>query len=123
MMKTRMDYLSERQDILSQNIANVDTPGYRPKDLQNLDFENMAMTEAHRLKMRATSPSHMQPKERAPDFRMKDQKHTFETRPTENQVVVEEQMMKVAETKLDYETTTNLYKKMSSMFKTAIGNN
>lgn len=122
MMKTRMDYLGERQDVLSQNVANVDTPRYRPKDLKELDFENMAMSESRRLKLRATSPSHTQPKERVDDFRVERQKKTYETTPMKNEVVIEEQLMKMAETKLQYETTTNLYKKMSDMFKTAIGN-
>ena len=122
MMKTRMGYLGERQDVLSQNIANVDTPRYKPKDLKELDFENLAMTEAHRLKLRATSPGHTQPKEHPIDFRSERQKKTYEMTPMKNEVVIEEQMMKMAETKMQYETTTNLYKKMSEMFKTAIGN-
>ena len=122
MMKTRMGYLGERQDVLSQNIANVDTPRYKPKDLKPLDFENMAMTEAHRLKLRATSPGHNQPKEHPVDFRVERQKKTYEMTPMKNEVVIEEQMMKMAETKMQYETTTNLYKKMSELFKTAIGN-
>lgn len=124
MMKARMAHLSERQDVLSQNIANVDTPGYRPKDLKELDFENMAMVEARRLKLRATNPHHQQPRDAMAygDFRQEKQKHTYEINPTKNAVVVEEQMMKVAETKLQYEATANLYKKMSDMFKVAIGN-
>lgn len=121
MMKTKMAYLSERQDVLSQNIANADTPGYKPKDLKELEFRNMVAVEAHRLQLRATSPSHQKPKERADDFRSEEQRKTYEMSPMKNKVVIEEQMMKVAETKLQYDMTTNLYKKMSDMFKTAIG--
>lgn len=123
MMKTKMAHLSERQDVLAQNIANVDTPGYRPKDVKELDFKNMVDVESHRLQMRATDPSHQRPTERPPEFRTVRQKHNYETSPMENRVVVEEQMMKVAETKLQYDMTTNLYKKMSDMFKTALGTN
>lgn len=122
MMKTKMAYLSERQDVLAQNIANVDTPGYKPKDLKELDFHNMAMTEANRLKLRATDPSHQQPAKRVQDFRVEKMEETYGRTPVENEVSVEEQMMKVAETNLQYQTTTNLYKKMSDMFKVAIGN-
>lgn len=122
MMKTKMAYLSERQDVLSQNIANVDTPGYKPKDLQKLEFDNMVHLEARRLDLRATDPSHQKPVERAPDYRAEKMRKTYAMTPMKNQVVIEEQMMKVAETKLQYDMTTNLYKKMSDMFKTAIGN-
>ena len=34
----KMEYLSQRQNIISQNIANADTPGYQPKDLKPVDF-------------------------------------------------------------------------------------
>lgn len=122
MLKTKMGYLSERQDVLSQNIANIDTPGYRPKDLKELDFDRMVQVESHRLHLRATNPSHQGLKEKPFEYRTEKQKKTYETSPTKNQVVVEEQMMKVAETKLEYDTATNLYKKMAAMFKTAIGN-
>lgn len=121
-MKTKMSYLSERQDVLAQNIANVDTPGYRPRDLKKPDFESMAMVEAHRLQLRATHPNHREPIEKVKDFRAQEQRDTYEITPMRNQVVVEEQMMKVAETNLQYQATTNLYKKVANMFKTAIGN-
>lgn len=121
-MKTKMSYLSERQDVLAQNIANVDTPGYRPRDLKKPDFESMAMVEAHRLQLRAPHPNHREPIEKVKDFRAQEQRDTYEITPMRNQVVVEEQMMKVAETNLQYQATTNLYKKVANMFKTAIGN-
>lgn len=122
MMKTKMGYLSERQDVLSQNIANVDTPGYQARDLKKLEFENMAMMHANKLAMRATSAAHQQPDRQEPDYRAEKTRKTYEMSPTKNKVVIEEQMMKVAETSMQYQATTNLYKKMSEMFKTAIGN-
>lgn len=121
MLHTKMAHLSERQDVLSQNIANADTPGYKPKDLKKLEFDRMVQVEAHRLQMRATSPTHQQPREKPVDFRTEKMRDTYDTTPTKNSVVIEEQMMMVAETKLEYDKVTNMYKKMSDMFKTAIG--
>lgn len=34
LMGRRMAWLTQRQMVLSQNIANADTPGYKPKDLR-----------------------------------------------------------------------------------------
>ena len=34
----KMIYLDKRQGVLAQNIANADTPGYRPQDLTKVDF-------------------------------------------------------------------------------------
>lgn len=123
MLQTKMAHLSERQDVLSQNIANADTPGYKPKDLKKLEFDRMVQIEAHRLQLRATSPTHQKPKEKPVDFRTEKMRHTYDTTPTKNSVVIEEQMMMVAETKMEYDKVTNMYKKMSDMFKTAIGKN
>ena len=37
----KMGWLSERQTVLAQNIANSDTPGYKAKDLRLPDFSSM----------------------------------------------------------------------------------
>ena len=39
MLRERMSWLNARQDVLSQNVANADTPGYTARDLKPLDFE------------------------------------------------------------------------------------
>ena len=39
MLKERMGWLNQRQNVLSQNVANVDTPGYTARDLKPVDFE------------------------------------------------------------------------------------
>ena len=45
----------------------------------------------------------------------------YETAPAGNAVVLDEQMGKLAETQLDYELTTNLYRRQVGMLKTALG--
>ncbi len=123
MMSVKMGYLSERQDILSQNIANVDTPGYQARDLKELDFKRMAAMQSTKLKMRTNSHLHVNGFPKIPDdYRDEKMRKTYETTPVENNVVAEEQMAKVAETQMEYQMVTNLYKKTTSLFKTAIGN-
>lgn len=41
LMKGQMGWLNRRQEVLAQNVANSDTPGYKPRDLAPLDFEQM----------------------------------------------------------------------------------
>lgn len=123
MMQTKMGYLSERQDLLAKNIANVDTPGYKGRDMKELDFKRMAMVHSNKLKMRTTSALHSNSKPTIPDdYRDEKMRKTYETTPVENNIVLEEQMAKVAETQMQYQMTTNLYKKTTDLFKTAIGN-
>ena len=124
MMEVKMGYLAEKQDVLSQNVVNADTPGYKPKQLKELDFERMALAEARRLKLKASSGGKsLEGVKQSQDFRTQTQRKTYETTPVENAVSLEEQMAKVAQNQLEYTTVTNLYSKTSSMFKVAIGNN
>ncbi|TAE81235.1 MAG: flagellar basal body rod protein FlgB [Alphaproteobacteria bacterium] len=124
MMATKMAYLSEKQDVLAQNIANIDTPGYKAKQLHDLDFNRLAMAESRRLKMRAsTGGASMEGIRSTQNFRTEVQRKTYETTPVENSSTLEEQMAMVAHNKLEYATVTNLYSKTSSMFKTALGDN
>jgi flagellar basal-body rod protein FlgB len=122
MMALKMSHLAERQDILSHNIANVDTPGHQARDLKPLDFKRMASMQTNKLKMRITSEQHSSGFPKIPDtFRDEKTKRTFETTPMQNNVVLEEQMAKVAETQLEFQMMTNLYRKTNGLFKTAIG--
>lgn len=124
MLKTSMAYLSERQDIISQNISNANTPGYKAKELKKLDFEKLAQAESRRLAMRATSPSHTPgTRDLSPHFREIKQKKTYETTPVKNSVSLEEQSARMAVNNADFQMTTNLYHKTVAMFKIALGNN
>ena len=42
-LATRMAWLGRRQQVLAQNIANADTPNYKPMDLKPLDFGAQAL--------------------------------------------------------------------------------
>lgn len=121
MMQTKLAYDSERQDVLAKNVSNLDTPGYKPKDLKPLNFDRMVNLETRRLELRATQPNHMMPKVHGTDYRSEQSRKVFETTPMKNGVVLEEQQMKVAKNQVDFQTTSNTYKKISDMFRLAIG--
>ena len=40
MVKSKLAWLGQRQEVLAQNIANSDTPKYRASDLKPYDFED-----------------------------------------------------------------------------------
>ena len=58
MMSQRMEWLSQRQQLLAHNVANANTPGYKSWDLKPLTFENMVRAGAARLGARATRSGH-----------------------------------------------------------------
>ncbi len=123
LMKMKMDYHSQRQDVIARNLANIDTPGEQARDLKPLDFNRLVSAESHRLEIRATSPNHIQQgTKKAGTFRDEESRKTYETTPVKNNIVLEEQSAKLAENQMEYQKVTNLYGKVSMMFKTAIGN-
>ena len=63
LISARMSWLSQRQAVLSQNIANADTPDYRPKDLRATDFSRLVEGFAGHpgtLAMAQTAPAHLE---------------------------------------------------------------
>ncbi|MBO6826179.1 MAG: flagellar basal body rod protein FlgB [Sneathiella sp.] len=117
----RMKWLSARQKVLTQNIANSDTPGYEAKDLKAQSFKQMvARTSEPSMDMQTTSDKHIITTEKS-EFRPKTDAEPYEVTPQGNAVVLEEQMMKLSETQIEYQMTTSLYKKQIGMLKTALG--
>lgn len=117
----RMSWLSQRTRVLAQNIANADTPGYRPQDLKPVDFD-AEMRKLHPVDPIRTDTNHLKGTiSPVGNFNSNKTKTTYETAPVGNSVVIEEQMMKVSDTQMNYNMVVNLYRKHIDMFKAAIG--
>lgn len=118
-MKSKMAYSGQRQAVLSKNIANANTPNYRAQELK--PFKKRGMSSQGRLRMRATNPNHFSGnKSGNAKFKTVEQKNTFETTIAGNNVSLDEEMRKVAENNLEYQATTNLYKKWAGVLRSAI---
>ncbi len=120
MLRTKMHWHQERQRLLAENVANADTPHYRPHDLKEPEFQKSApaamvvglvRTDAGHIAGQGLSP---------PKFRA-DRPGGFETRPTGNSVALEDEMLKVAANQMDYQQASTLYAKSLGLLKTAIG--
>jgi flagellar basal-body rod protein FlgB len=124
-MSSKLNYLSERQGVLAQNIANSDTPGYKAKDIAEPNFKKMVaaagMNGQRSLPMTVTNAKHIAKTAPAGEFSAKDRRTTYELNPNGNNVVLEEEVSKMAMNQTDYQTVLNLYTKGISMFKTALG--
>lgn len=119
----RMNWLGRRQETLAQNIAHADTPDYVPQDLKEDASARPFSRHLADIRLAHTDPGHLDlPKGRRwPDFATRDQRERYETAPSGNAVVLEEQLVKVAETQMDYATMTNLYRKHVQLFHVALG--
>lgn len=122
----KMDYLNQRQGVISQNIANADTPGYVPRDLKPVDFSTVLkdVTKGREnIQLGTTDDMHMPPPSQVNIADPKKQKETYEVAPAGNAVIVEEQLINSGKTAMDYNLMTNLYQKNIGMLKTAVSNN
>lgn len=121
MATKRMDWLSKRQQVLSQNIANSDTPGYGPKDLKQLKFHDLLRPQMKRSTLQKTSSMHIEAMHKNPKYRNDSKKETYETAPAGNSVILEEQLTKVSETQANHRLASNIYTKQVAMLKIALG--
>jgi len=120
-VKSRLSWLTQRQEVLAQNIANADTPRYRATDLKPFEFKEILRQEKIQLNMDVTSAAH-QPgrRKRIRDFAEQQVRHPFETAPNGNGVVLEEQMAKMNETHTKHRLVTQLCRKHLSMISLAV---
>ena len=131
-LKKRMQWLHANQSVLSQNVANADTPGYRAQRLEKQDFSGLvddlsstggagAMRTASATRMQATNARHMAAGGGTADKADIQDDKDGEQGPTGNTVVLEEEMLKVADNQMQYGMVVNLYKKNVGLLKTALG--
>lgn len=130
-MQTNLKYLNSRRDVLAQNIANADVPGYKTKDLEAPDFSSAMKSASGEntggvgsgVTLTATQPGHISGTINASNFKQTTSsgRHGDVTK-TGNNVVLEDEVLKMSKTDLEYQQTADLYKKMLDMLKTAIGN-
>jgi flagellar basal-body rod protein FlgB len=104
--------------VLAENVANADTPGFRGRDVKQLDF-NDALRATGSVKVATTAPNHIGGGAggRFPT----DNRGGFETTPRGNAVVLEDEMLKVAQTQMDHQAATALYARSIGLIKTALG--
>ncbi|WP_406854078.1 flagellar basal body rod protein FlgB [Alsobacter sp. KACC 23698] len=115
-LKTRMQWLQTRQKLLAENVANADTPGFRPKDLQAMPTPGVPGG----VRIEATAPGHIT-SSGGPGSPGQRGGEKFETRPSGNSVTLEDEMTKLADTQMDYQAVASLYSKSLSLLKIAIG--
>jgi flagellar basal-body rod protein FlgB len=115
MLKTRMHWHEARQKVLAENVANADTPNFRARDIVEPGSNGSGS-----LAMTRTSATHMTIGGDSGGFDRRGAQR-FESRPSGNAVVLEDEMMKAAQNQADYQMAVTLYAKGLALLKTAVG--
>lgn len=127
----KLSWLSQKQEVISQNVANANTPGYRARTIEEPDFASILNNQtknpvkaALNQSMRQTSGKHISigsgPSAK-PDHKVKVNEDATDGNINGNTVVLEEQMMDMAKTQLEYSTMVNLYRRHMGLVKSALG--
>ncbi len=119
-LEKRMTWLSDRQSVLAENVANADTPGYVAQDLRPPDFRQILQQSTSQVALATTNPAHITAKRTLADL---------ETKETESgdgdgrggHVSVEQEMLKVSKTANDYALVATLYRANLGLVKTVLG--
>lgn len=116
-LTARLNYLTDRQAVIAGNIANADTPNYLPRELSFKPYVEAARAG---MTMRTTHGRHV-----AAGQGGGAASKTFTSAQyiehNGNAVRLDEQLVKMNQTQLDYRLVTQLYSKQAAMQKLAIG--
>lgn len=122
MLTEKMAWLSRRQKVLAQNVANADTPGYKARDLDKPDFRKLiAAASGGRVGMAMNRAGHLAGTASVGNERASVDKSSPETAPNGNSVDLPAQMMKIGETQMDFTTAASLYSKHVRLIRIAMG--
>ena len=110
----RLAWIDRRQALLAQNIANADTPGWRPRDLAPFD----AALKATGVPLAQTNPKHLVGTSAAAQGILEEKS---EQALNGNGVALDKELSNVADTDAMHQLVTDLYKKYVSFFQTALG--
>lgn len=97
-----------RHSLISQNIANADTPGYKAQDVA--DFADIMKAQALSGPDAQISPLQV------------SDRQTLGS-PNGNTVSLEDEMMRASKSQHDHELAVSIYRSTLTMMKTAVGKN
>ncbi len=120
MLKSRLDYLNQRQGLISENVANANTPGYQPRDLKPFTIKGSHAGAPLALASVQLTPAHMAGSvSESPAWAPEDSPDS-EGRLDGGHVVLEDEMMKLTDARMNFETAIGFYQKSLSLIQLAI---
>lgn len=114
-----LSYRADRQNIISSNIANRDTPGYKTKDLSFSD--ELSSIRNNQLPMKITNPNHIIPQN---NIISKENKvydvENLQVQNDGNNVSLDREMSEMAKNNMVFQALQAAIKKDSALFRSVI---
>lgn len=112
----RAEWLSARQAVVAENVANANTPTYRAKDVT--PFSEVLETTA--LQMSGSNPSHLVASA-GRDFGIDEaSQKPWDVTHSGNSVSLEQEMLKAGEVSRDFALSTSVAKSFHRMFMSTL---
>ena len=120
-----LNLLSFRHKVLSQNVANINTPGYKADEVkmpENVSDLDTSKTKHRKLTLRNTSFRHMKSrKTETGQFNAEKLKDPFEVKANGNNVSLNQQITKISQNQTAYDTAVKTYAASNSLLSTLLG--
>ncbi|WP_298851079.1 FlgB family protein [uncultured Ruegeria sp.] len=110
-------HAGKRQAVIARNMANADTPGYQPRDIEA--FQKAFETSGRDVAMAATRQGHLHGNAGARLWAEHEAVPSGD--PNGNGVSLEEEMLKSVEVKRQHDRALAIYKSSMSVLRTSLG--
>ncbi|MFQ3307170.1 MAG: flagellar basal-body rod protein FlgB [Candidatus Midichloriaceae bacterium] len=108
--KKQLSYLSKNDSTIGLNIANSDTPKFKPKKL------NLNKQTVYDMSLTTTNPLHIHDEEKSGMYVIATEDIT-EIKPNGNAVDIEKELLKKSENSIKLHQIANMYTKSKEMLK------
>ncbi len=120
MAQNMAEHASARQSVISQNIANADTPGYKARDIASFAETYQTSQQSSPGEM-ATRAGHMLPATIPPGYEGFEDAAFGAESPNGNTVSLEDQMVRAAEARHEHDLALGIYGKSLDIFRAGLG--
>jgi flagellar basal-body rod protein FlgB len=120
-LKGRMQYHQSRQKLLAENVANADSPGFRPRDLKPFDAALAAQRGSTSGDAGPAKTHYSHLGGQGAGALGSRRSSVFEATQTGNAVNLEDEMMRMSQNNSDYQLATSLYSKSLQYLRLALG--
>jgi flagellar basal-body rod protein FlgB len=107
------EWLAQRQSVISQNVANANTPGYKAKDVES--FEDVMRKS---VPMAVTNPDHISPSGEGVVQARDNDPYQAEVLVSGNDVSLEQEFLKSNDVMRGYSMNTQILKTFTGMLRT-----
>ena len=113
----RLGWLDQRQSVLAQNVANADTPRYRPRDVVSF---RQHLAGQLTPSLARTQPGHLGPA-RGQQAGSQADRGVAEAAPDGNAVSLDREAMRIAETDTAHALAMAVHRSFTGMFRMTLG--